>query len=148
MWKTLLSYGMDFIGGSSVQIYIYLALAIGGFGAGFYVEHLRFANYQEEVQAIAQKQEEHNESIKKQHELVTKGIQDEYDAKLSLLRQYYSNGVRQPSSSSMPNISTATAISNANTAYAELAANCAQTTLMLVELQKWINEQIGITNER
>ena len=72
MWKTLLSYGMDLIGGSSVQIYIYLALAIGGFGAGFYVEHLRFANYQEEVEAIAQKQEEHNESIKKQHELVTK----------------------------------------------------------------------------
>ena len=147
MWKTLLSYGMDFIGGSSVQIYIYLALAIGGFGAGFYVEHLRFANYQEEVQAIAQKQEEHNESIKKQHELVTKGIQDEYDAKLSLLRQYYSNGVRQPSSGSMSNLSTTSAISNANAAYAELASNCAQTTLMLVELQKWIAQQVGIANE-
>ena len=147
MWKTLLSYGMDFIGGSNVQIYLYLALAIGGFGAGFYVEHLRFANYQEEVQAIAQKQEEHNESIKKQHELVTKGIQDEYDAKLSLLRQYYSNGVRQPSSGSMSNLSTTAAIANANATYGELAANCAQTTLMLVELQKWIAQQVGIANE-
>ena len=147
MWKTLLSYGMDFIGGSNVQIYLYLALAIGGFGAGFYVEHLRFANYQEEVQAIAQKQEEHNESIKKQHELVTKGIQDEYDAKLSLLRQYYSGGVRQPSSSTMSNLSTTSAIANANSAYGELAANCAQTTLMLVELQKWIAQQVGIANE-
>ena len=144
MWKTLLSYGMDFIGGSSVQIYIYLALAIGGFGAGFYVEHLRFANYQEEVQAIAQKQEEHNESIKKQHELVTKGIQDEYDAKLALLRQYYANGVRQPNSSSMSNLSATTAIANASAAYNQLAEQCSQTTLMLVELQKWINEQIGI----
>ena len=57
MFKNLLSMAMSLVGGSSVQIYIYLALAIGGFGAGFYVEHLRFANYQEEVQAIAQKQE-------------------------------------------------------------------------------------------
>ena len=144
MWKTLLSYGINFIGNSSVQIYLYLVLAIGGFGAGFYVEHLRFANYQEEVQAIAQKQEEHNESIKKQHELVTKGIQDEYDAKLSLLRQYYSNGVRQPSSGSMSNLSTTTAISNANSAYAELAGRCSETTLMLVELQRWVNEQSNI----
>ena len=144
MWKTLFSYGMDFIGGSSVQIYIYLALAIGGFGAGFYVEHLRFANYKEEVESVAKAQEAHVKSIEEQHKLVTKGIQDEYDAKLGLIRQYYANGVRQPSSSTMSNLSTTTAISNANTAYAELAANCAQTTLMLVELQKWINEQIGI----
>jgi hypothetical protein len=148
MWKSLLGYAMDFIGGSSVQIYIYLALAIGGFGAGFYLEHLRFANYQIEVENMAKAAEAKNKAVEQQHKLVTQGIQDEYDAKLSLLRQYYSNGVRQPSSNTMPNISTATAISNANTAYAELAANCAQTTLMLVELQKWINEQIGISNER
>ena len=32
------------------------------------------------------------ESIKKQQEITTKGIQDEYDAKLALLRQYYANG--------------------------------------------------------
>ena len=144
MFKNLLNLAMQFVGGSSVQIYVYLALAIGGFGAGFYVEHLRFANYQEEVQAIAQKQEEHNESIKKQHELVNQSIKEEYDAKLSLLRSYYANGVRQPSSSTMSNLSTTSAIANANSAYGELAANCAQTTLMLVELQKWINKQIGI----
>ena len=147
MWKTLLSYGMDFIGGSSVQIYIYLALAIGGFGAGFYVEHLRFANYQQEVENVAKAAEAREKAVEQQHKLVTQGIQDEYDAKLSLLRQYYSNGVRQPSSGSMSNLSTTTAIANANSAYSELAANCAQTTLMLVELQKWINEQIGVTNE-
>ena len=148
MWKTILSFATDFIGGSSVQIYIYFALAIGGFGSGFYLEHLRFANYQQEVENVAKAAEAREKAVEQQHKLITQGIQDEYDAKLNLLRSYYANGVRQPSSSSMPTISTATAISNANTAYAELAANCAQTTLMLVELQKWINEQIGITNER
>ena len=144
MFKNLLSMAMSLVGGSSVQIYIYLALAIGGFGAGFYVEHLRFANYQEEVESVAKAQEAHVKSVEEQHKLVTKGIQDEYDAKLGLIRQYYANGVRQPSSSTVSNLSTTTAIANANSAYAELAANCAQTTLMLVELQKWINEQMGI----
>lgn len=135
---------MQFVGGSSVQIYVYLALAVGSFGAGFYVEHLRFASYKEEVESVAKAQEAHVKSIEEQHKLVTKGIQDEYDAKLGLIRQYYANGVRQPSSSTVSNLSTTSAIANANSAYAELAANCAQTTLMLVELQKWINEQIGI----
>ena len=145
--KNIISLVTSFIGGSSVQIYIYLALAIGGFGAGYYVEHLRFANYQERVESIAKEQEEHNKSIEKQHQLVTKGIQDEYDAKLSLLRQYYSNGVRQPSSGAMSNLSTTASIANATAAYNELASNCAQTTLMLVELQKWIAQQVGIANE-
>jgi hypothetical protein len=144
MWKNLLSYAMDFIGGSSVQIYIYLALAIGGFGAGFYVEHLRFANYQQEVENIAKAAEAKNKAVEQQHQQITKGIQDEYDAKLSLLRQYYSNGVRQPSSSTMSTISTATAITNATTAYNQLTQDCAITTLQLVELQKWINESIEI----
>jgi hypothetical protein len=121
-----------------------LALAIGGFSSGFYVEHLRFANYQEEVEAVAKAQEAHVKSVEEQHKQVTKGIQDEYDAKLGLLRQYYASGVRNPSSSTMSNLSTTSAISNANAAYAELASNCAQTTLMLVELQKWINEQAGV----
>ena len=144
MFKNLLNLAMQFVGGSSVQIYVYLALAIGGFGAGFYVEHLRFASYKEEVESVAKAQEAHVKSIEEQHKLVTKGIQDEYDAKLSLVRSYYANGVRQPSSSTVSNISTTTAIANANAAYAELAGNCAQTTLMLVELQRWVNEQAGI----
>jgi hypothetical protein len=144
MFKNLLNLAMQFVGGSSVQIYVYLALAVGSFGAGFYVEHLRFASYKEEVESVAKAQEAHVKSIEEQHKLVTKGIQDEYDAKLGLIRQYYANGVRQPSSSTVSNLSTTSAIANANSAYAELAANCAQTTLMLVELQKWINEQIGI----
>ena len=148
MWKTIMSFATDFLGSSSVGIYIYIVIAVCGFGAGYYVEHLRFANYKQEVEYAAKAADARNKAVEQQHKLVTQGIQDEYDAKLSLLRQYYANGVRQPSSSSMPNISTTTAIANANTAYAELAANCAQTTLMLVELQKWINEQIGITNER
>jgi len=129
----------------------YAKLAILGavlsitFGSGWWIGYSRYVEYKKSVEIAAKAQEAHVQSIQKQNELVTKGIQDEYDAKLVLLRQYYSNGVRQPSSVSSPtNLSNTAKLFDASTAYSELAGNCAQTTLMLVELQKWINEQIGI----
>ena len=44
---------LSLFGGSSVQIYIYLAVLFAGFGGGFYIEHVRFAEYQTEVENIA-----------------------------------------------------------------------------------------------
>jgi hypothetical protein len=114
------------------------------FAGGWALRNRDYMDYKKEIANAAKAQEAHVESIKKQHQLVTKGIQDEYDAKLSLLRQYYSDGMRQPNSSSVSNLSNTTKLFDANAAYSELAGNCAQTTLMLVELQKWINEQLGI----
>jgi len=114
------------------------------FGSGWYVGNSRYVKYKAEVEAVAKLQEEKVKSIRTQQELVNKGIQDEYDAKLALIRQYYANGVRQPSSGSMPANGISPKFFDANTAYSELVGNCAQTTLMLVELQKWINEQAGI----
>ena len=146
MWKNLLSIGMNFIGGSSVQIYIYLAILLGGFSAGFYVEHLRFSAYKTRVEAAGAEAQAKTESIQKQHEIVTKGIKDEYDAKLGALRNYYKSTSmwNNNGSSSVPGLSTAPKSADVITTYNELAGNCAQTTLMLVELQKWLNEQIGI----
>jgi len=146
MWKNLFSLATSFIGGSSVQIYIYLALAVGGFGAGFYVEHLRFVQFKDEVAITAQKQADQTAAIQKQHELVTKGISDEYDAKINTLRNYYkSTSVwNNNGGGSVSGISAAPKSADVVSSYNELAANCAQTTLMLVELQKWINEQVGI----
>jgi len=120
------------------------AMVVALFGSGWYLGNSRYVKYKAEVEAIAKAQEAQIESIKKQQALVNKGIQDEYDAKLALLRQYYSNGVRQPSSGSMSTNGLSPKQFDVSTAYSELAGNCAQTTLMLVELQKWINEQYGI----
>jgi len=114
------------------------------FGSGWWIGHSKYVEYKASVEAIAKTQEAKVESIEAQHKLVTKGIQDEYDAKLTLLRQYYSNGVRQPSSSTMSNLSNTSSIADANTAYSILARQCSETTLMLTELQKWLNESIGI----
>jgi hypothetical protein len=117
--------------------------ALAGFGYGKY-EHNKYVTYKAEVENIAKAQEAHVKSIQKQHQLVTKGISDEYDAKLALIRQYYANGVRSPSTSSVSNLSDTTKLFDASTAYNQLASNCAQTTLMLTELQRWINDQMGI----
>ena len=105
-----------------------------------------FTVYKTAIQVAAEKQQAQTESIQKQHELVTKGISDEYEAKYAALRNYYkSTSVwNNPSSSTMSGISTAPKSADVISAYNELAGNCAQTTLMLVELQKWLNEQIGI----
>ena len=119
-------------------------LLFGAFATGWGLRNRDFNDYKLEVSNAAKAQEAKVESIQKQHELVTKGIQDEYDAKLSLIRNYYANGVRSSSTSGLPNLSNTSSIANAVTAYNELAGNCAQTTLQLVELQKWINEQMGI----
>jgi len=114
------------------------------FGSGWWMGYSRYIEYKKQVEIAAKEQEAKVESIQKQHELVTKGISDEYDAKLALIRQYYSNGVRQPNSSSVSSLSNTASIANAATAYNQLASDCAATTLQLIELQKWINEQVGI----
>ena len=114
------------------------------FGSGYWMGYSRYIEYKKSVEIQAKTQEAKVESIQKQHELVKKGIQDEYDAKLSLLRTYYSNGVRQPSSSTMPNLSNTASIANAVSTYNVLARQCSETTLMLVELQKWVNETYAI----
>jgi hypothetical protein len=127
-----------------VKISIIAGICAIVFGSGWWVGYSRYLNYKKEVEIAAKTQEAHVESIQKQHELVTKGIQNEYNAKLALLRQYYANGVRQPNSSSLPGISTTSAIANASAAYSELIGQCAETTQQLVSLQAWLNEQMGI----
>ena len=116
------------------------------FFAGWHMRDRDFTVYKTAIQVAAEKQQAQTESIQKQHELVTKGISDEYEAKYAALRNYYkSTSVwNNPNSGTMSGISTAPKSADVITAYNELAGNCAQTTLQLVELQKWINDQTGI----
>jgi hypothetical protein len=128
----------------------YAKLAIIGvvlsiaFGSGWWMGYSRYIEYKKLVEVAAKTQEAKVESIRSQQELVTKGIQNEYDAKLALLRQYYANGVRQPNTSSVSNLSNTTKLFDANTAYTELIGQCAQTTQQLVSLQEWTKEQLGL----
>jgi len=128
----------------------YAKLAIIGavlsiaFGSGWWIGYSRYVEYKKSVEIAAQAQEEKVKSIRSQQELVTKGIEKEYEAKLNLLRQYYANGVRQPNTSKLPTFSNATNGLDAVTAYNLLAGQCAEATQQLVSLQEWTKEQMGI----
>jgi len=119
-------------------------ILLGAFATGWGLRNRDFNDYKREVSNAAKTQEAKVESIQKQHELVTKGISDEYDAKLALLRNYYANGVRQPNTSKLPTIPNAPSGLDAITAYNLLAGQCSETTQQIVSLQKWTNEQMVI----
>jgi len=115
------------------------------FFAGWHTRDRDFTIYKDQVRVEAEKAQAHTESVQKQQALITKGIQDEYDAKLALLRQYYANGVRNNNGgNSVSSISSTSKLSDAITAYNQLASDCAATTLQVVTLQQWVNEQLGI----
>ena len=131
--------------GNYVKIILLIGLVCGIFFAGWHTRDRDFTIYKDQVRIEAEKQQAHTESIQKQQEITTKGIQNEYDAKLALLRQYYANGVRNNNgSNTMSSISSTSKLSDAIAAYNQLASDCAATTLQVVTLQQWINEQIAI----
>ena len=117
---------------------------LGIFYAGWHVRDVDFMAFKKEVESVAKAQEAKVESIKKQQELVTKGIKNEYETKLAAVRNYYGGVQLNPSSRSMSGISPAPKSADVIAAYNELTGRCAETTLQLVDLQKWLNEQMGI----
>ena len=127
-----------------VKLFIGLLLVCGCFYG--YVEHNRFSAYRAKVESEAKVQEAKVQSITKQQALVTKGIQDEYDAKLTAIRNYYKSTSmwNNGSASKVSGLSTAPSVADVISSYNVLAGQCAETTAQVIELQKWINEQIGI----
>ena len=127
----------------------YAKLAIIGavcaivFGSGWWMGYSKYLDYKKEIEIAVKAQEEKVKSIRTQQELVTKSAEKEYEAKLALIRQYYSNGVRQPSSSTLSNYGISSKQFD-DFAPHNLLAECAQTTLMLTELQAWLMEEYKI----
>lgn len=120
-------------------------VAVVIFGSGWWLGYSKYLNYKKEVEIAAKVQEAHVESIKKQQELVTKGIANEYDAKLAAIRNYYkSTSVWNSNGSQMSGLSSTPSATDVIASYNELAGLCAQTTAQTVALQDWINAQVGI----
>jgi hypothetical protein len=118
-------------------------LLLGAFATGWGLRNRDFNDYKREVSNAVKAQEAHVESIKKQQALVNKGIEDEYNAKLALLRQYYANGVRSPNTSKLSTNGNSTFNIDDFTPNG-LLIKCAETTQQLVSLQAWLNEQLGV----
>lgn len=122
------------------------AICAAVFGGGWWVGYSKYLDFKKEVEVTARVQEEKVKSIRSQQELVTKGIENEYEAKIAALRNYYkSTSVwNNTSSSKVPGISAAPSTTDVIAAYNILAGKCSETTQQLVSLQSWLNEQIGI----
>ena len=130
-----------------VKVIILGLLLSGAAFTGWYVEHLRFSEYKIRVESLGKEAEIKNQAIQSEHQQAIKVLQDEHDAKLNLIRQYYANGVRNPSSSAVPSISRSSSISDAITAYNELAGKCAETTLQVTEWQEWYKKHSEIWSQ-
>jgi hypothetical protein len=122
------------------------AVIVGAFLAGWNVRNNDYKAFKLEVEHTAQAQEANVKSIQKQQALVTKGITNEYEAKLAAVRQYYkSTSVwNNPSSGGVSGISSAPSTANVIAAYNEIAGLCAETTVQTIALQDWIRQQVEI----
>jgi hypothetical protein len=131
-----------------ISFYIYAALAlaaVGGIGYGKY-QSAKYEAFKTQVETLGKVQEAKVESITKQQAIVTKGIENEYNAKLAAVRNYYkSTSVwNNTNSSKTSGISAAPSLSDVITSYNVLAGQCAETTAQTVALQDWIRQQVGI----
>ena len=127
------------IGGISLVLLV-------AFGLGWHLRDNDYQAFKTEVNSVAKAQEANVASITKQQAITTKGIQDEYEAKLAAVRNYYkSTSVwNNTSSGKVSGISPAPSVSDVIASYNVLAGQCAETTAQTVELQKWILEQAEI----
>lgn len=121
-----------------------IASFLMGFGLGWKIENGRFTDFKETLIVATAKQEAENQSIKKQTDLVSKGIKNEYEAKIAALRNYYSSGLHNSSSGKMPSLSNPPIGADANPSYSVLAGQCSETTQQLVSLQEWLNQVVGL----
>ena len=120
------------------------ALALAGFGYGKY-QHNQYVEFKAEVIAAGKAQEANNVAVKKQSDLISKGIKNEYEAKLSSVRNYY-GGLQHSSTSGskLSGISNPASGTNETASYYQLAESCSETTLQTLALQDWILQQAGI----
>lgn len=112
-------------------------LAIAWF-SGWNHEHKKFVEYKAEVAALGKAQEERNVALVAEHKQIAEGIKNEYEAKLAAVNNYYTRGLYDAHTGNLPSPAHAPDGTTPDAAYANLARQCAATTLELVELQKWV----------
>jgi hypothetical protein len=106
---------------------------------GYSHEHERFVKYKADVAALGKAQEQLNAALTEKHELISTSIKDEYEASLSAVHNYYVDRVQPVANSSpMSTVSKPAKCPVAATTDTVSARQCAETTLMLTELQKWV----------
>ena len=143
-----MNFLISLLGGLSGQTYIYLVLVLGSFSSGFYIEHIRFVDFQDKVKIVAEQQIAENKAKLKEQELINRGVTDAYNANVSNIHNFY-NRMLDTNSGAMSTNGTAAITINGETHNLLLVAEqCADTTTQLISLQDWINQQAGLDDTR
>ena len=132
-----------------ISVYIYAAcavLAIGGLGYGKY-ESVKYDAYVSKVELAAKEQEMINQSKAKEAAQVNEKVKNDYENRIALIKHTY-GGMRLSSTSQTGTISATPSSTDGTPADPKFIEKCAITTQMLVSLQGWLSEQIGIFNAK
>ena len=140
-----MSFLLNLLGGLNGQTVIYLVLVFGGFSSGFYIEHIRFVDFQDKVKIVAEQQIAENKAKLKEQELINRGVTDAYNANVSNIHNFYHRMLNDTGSGAMSSVPNTTITINGETHNLLLVAEqCADTTTQLIALQGWINQQAGL----
>ena len=140
---------LNLLGGLSGQSYIYLVLVLGSFSSGFYIEHIRFVDFQDKVKIVAEQQIAENKAKLKEQELINRGVTDAYNANVSNIHNFYHRMLNDTSSGAMSSVPNATITINGTTINTlDFAEQCATTTQQLESTQNWIRTQIGLDSAK
>ena len=132
-----------------ISVYIYAAcavLVIGGLGYGKY-ESVKYDAYVSKVELAAKEQEMINQSKAKEAAQVNEKVKNDYENRIALIKHTY-GGMRLSSTSQTGTISATPSSTDGTPADPKFIEKCAITTQMLVSLQGWLSEQIGIFNAK
>ena len=144
-----MSFLLNLLGGLNGQTVIYLVLVFGGFSSGFYIEHLRFVDFQDKVKIVAEQQIAENKAKLKEQELINRGVTDAYNANVSNIHNFYHRMLNDTGSGAMSSVPNATITINGTTINTlDFAEQCATTTQQLESTQDWIRTQIGLDSAK
>ena len=132
-----------------ISIYIYAAcavLAVAGLGYGKY-ESAKYDAYVAKVELVAKEQELINKSKAKEAAQVNEKVKNDYENRIALIKRTY-GGLRLTDTNKTGSISDTTSATDGTAADHKFIEKCAITTQMLVSLQGWLSEQIGIFNAK
>ncbi len=132
-----------------ISIYIYAAcavLAVAGLGYGKY-ESAKYDAYKAKVELAAKEQELINKSKAKEAAQVNEKVKNDYENRIALIKRTY-GGLRLTDTNKTGTISDTTSATDGTAADPKFIEKCAITTQMLVSLQSWLSEQIGIFNAK
>jgi len=108
-----------------------------GYYKGYIGERDKLVQFKAQIEAQAKTQQQVNKAEQEKQAAITKGIVNEYKAKLANLRNI-SNRLPDPGTGAVPPVPPSTQGAFKDPSYPVLTGQCLETTLMLTTLQEWV----------